>query len=185
VHALMVLVLIAFSTCSALEVATNCSALQTYGDCSPHLHCEWCGIENQSYPTSMCFERGAGLSCCTAKNNNTMCSTAVSICTASETCYQSSIYTYYGTCLVPTCCGADKPIPCGASCVATDGVCCSGGLPCNAGQTCCGGEDVGFACCDKGGSCCTAPDGYAHWCCPASQQCNYNGGCNPAAEDAA
>ncbi|CUG20870.1 Hypothetical protein, putative, partial [Bodo saltans] len=195
----VIAVLLLSSTASALETNTNCSSLQTYADCSPHLHCEWCGNErdslwdlflsslvlhcewcgneSQSYPDSACYERGAGLSCCSAKQTNDMCFNSVQICTESQTCYQEPSDTGFGLCLVPMCCGDPTPTPCTPTCIAADGVCCGGGLSCNAGQSCCGGEEVGFACCDEGASCCSTPDGYDHWCCPANQQCNINGGC--------
>lgn len=186
IFALIVLAILTTSaSCTAVEAVTNCSALASLSDCSSHLHCEWCGgSTNPANPWGVCFERGAGLSCCAPINQtNIMCGWAAQVCTESETCYLQPIDTEYGVCESPVCCGAGKPTPCAPTCIAANGVCCGdgAGLSCNEGQTCCGGEEIGFACCDVDGSCCSAPDGYSHWCCAAGQQCDINGGCDPAA----
>jgi hypothetical protein len=176
---LVLVAVVAVTSSTAMETTTNCTTLGTSTDCSSHLHCEWCG--NQY---GMCFERGVGLSCCAPINQtNIMCGSSVQVCTETETCYRQPIDTTYGVCQAPVCCGPGNPVPCAPTCLATGGICCGGGsgLSCNAGQMCCGGEEVGFACCDEDGSCCSAPDGYDHWCCAANQQCDINGGCDPAA----
>ncbi|CUG20880.1 Hypothetical protein, putative [Bodo saltans] len=191
IHVLCLLAAFLLSSCSAFESNANCTTLETYTDCSQHLHCEWCGSEEGTYPTSVCFARGSGLSCCTAKNNNnTQCGeSSAAICEENQQCYQESIDGDNGDCLVPVCCGPPTPAPCAQSCMAATSTCCGFqqqqntygiGFSCAAGLTCCGagGVNTEFSCCEKGGSCCTVPDQSAFWCCPPSQTCNMNGGCN-------
>lgn len=167
-----------FASIVGENAVTNCSTFQTYGACSPHLHCSWCGEASASYPSGLCFDRAAGLSCCETKNAPSYCYAVPQLCTQQETCYLPSEATPYGNCTIPACCGGGKPKPCAPACVTDSAVCCGLGLSCASGQSCCGGKYYGFACCDAGATCCAAPDGYAHWCCPAGQTCDSNRGCD-------
>jgi hypothetical protein len=163
-----------------LEAATNvnCSSLMTYAECSPHLHCSWCGSANQTTPDAVCFDRSAGLTCCDVKTLDYYCEFPPQLCTVGETCYHQHQSNAYGDCTVAVCCGSEKPQPCAPVCIAQDAVCCDNGLSCAAGQSCCGGANIGFACCDKDGVCCSSPDGFAHWCCPQGKTCDMNWGCD-------
>jgi hypothetical protein len=151
--------------------------------------CGWCGNQsavpspNSSAVQGFCYTHSLG-TCCDANNNDTFfCGNALFECNRDTTvCAKEIDQTTYGPCTTVQCCPADQALLCGGNCVSPiEHVCCNGGGLCNATQTCCGTADIGLACCDQGASCCSSPDGYAYWCCPAGNTCNENGSplCNP------
>lgn len=173
-------VLITSSTVYSFETNSTCDSFVAYSDCSAHLHCEWCGPTDAFFPTSACYERGAGLTCCEVKNtSNANCNSNVQICSAAETCYHEKIDLGMGAdCVMPVCCGGATPDPCYPGCMPSGGKCCGEAMPCTSEQYCCGSPDSSLACCEIGSACCQVPDGSAHWCCPTEKQCNMNGGCD-------
>ena len=178
----MLALLIAVSaTAIAIESDDFCAQYRQYEACASQEACDWCGNKSFSPPTALCYKKNPALTCCaeTVIPANFFCAPTAKLCNSTSKCSVEMHETSYGPCPSTACCPDSHPVPCDGECLTVGSQCCGGGMSCNATQYCCGGEFVGLACCkNEGDQCCESPDGYSHWCCASTQDCNVNGGCD-------
>ncbi|CUG89411.1 Hypothetical protein, putative [Bodo saltans] len=87
--------------------ASNCSAFDSFADCSPHLHCAWCGsTNNASIERGTCYYRDSNETCCALDPVVSDCfPVSVTFCAPGGTqCFGASLFPYLPACLTPMCC---------------------------------------------------------------------------------
>ena len=172
---------VALLTVTAVLVygAPVCSEFTLKKDCLMDRSCDWCGsnVTNATGHPGWAFCYNPATSpgkCCAGALPDAgaywFCQPQASLCAFSDVCASQNTQTTYGNCPDTKCCPRDSPQNCNGNCIAADAHCCGYGTACNATQACCG-QQFGAICCPAKASCCDAPDGEAHWCCPQNQQC--------------